>query len=223
MIKSKKLMSVLMTAILGSALFLTGCGEKTAAADVTVKAFYNLYITGDSTEIEKIALTKDEVTQVNNKLKTESEAATKKNVTNSGYKISDAQLELIYNAQREALKKLTVTTELVSEDGDNATVKLTTTYIDMKTIDTKAAEDAYTEVKAMQLTSVSEANTKFIESYANKLAEGLKAAPQSTETKEDTFVCEKKTYDVDGKNKDIFTPKDMESFGRSVAKMATNI
>lgn len=219
--KSKKLIAVLMTAILGSAIFLTGCGEKPVAADVTVKAFYNLYLLGDSSEIEKIALTKDEVTQVLDKLKTESQSATRNNLLSVGTPTTE-QLDAIYNAQMESLKKLTVTTEIVSEDEDNATVKLRTTYIDQLGIDKKAAIDAANEVNAMGLANLTEWNNKLLEVYTNKLVEGLKAAQPSTETKEDTFECEKKTYEVNNKNKDIFAPKDMVAFGESVAKMATN-
>jgi len=221
--KSKKLIAVLITAILGSAVLLTGCAQKPVKADVAVEAFYNLYILGNSSEIEKIALTKDEVTKVYDLLKSTSEAATKKNVTSQPpyLQISNDQLDTIYNAQMEALKKLTVTTEIVSEDGDNATVKLTTTYVDMTAIDTKAGTDAGVEVLAMGLTNQAELYKKIVEVYTSKLSEGLKAAVPSTDTKETTFECSKKTYAVDGKNKDIYAPVDMEAFGAKVATMAT--
>ncbi|PRR84059.1 DUF5105 domain-containing protein [Clostridium vincentii] len=220
--KSKKLMAVLMTAILGSALLLTGCGGKIATADVTAKAFYNLYILGDSTEIEKIALTNDESNQILDKLKSTSQDATKNLITSGGLQISDEQLDSIYNAEMEALKKLTVTTEIVSAEKDNATIKLTTTYIDLLTIDTKAAEEAANEANAMSLTDQTELNNKIVELYVNNLIEGFKAAQPSIETKEATFECQKQVYIVDGKNKDVWFPVDMETFGGNIAKMATN-
>ncbi|PRR84058.1 hypothetical protein [Clostridium vincentii] len=220
--KSKKLITVLMTAILGSALFLTGCAGKPAAADVTVKAFYNLYILGDSTDIEKIALTKEEVAEKFEEVKTLTQSEIKANFAAGGLSISDDQLDAIYNSEMEALKKLTVTTEIVSEDDEKATVKLTTTYFDITAIDIKAATETSDEVSAMQLTSQSELDNKIVEIYSNKLVEGFKSAEPSTETKEEYFECVKTTYSVNGKNKDIYTPEDMEKFTTDINMMVTN-
>jgi len=220
--RSKKLIAVLMTSILGSALFLTGCGEKPETADVTVKSFYNLYILGDSTDIEKIALTKDDVNQKLEEVKSLTESEIKSNFVAGGLSISDDQLDTIYNAEMEALKKLTVTTEIVPEDKDKATVKLTTTYLDITAIDNKAAKETGDEVNAISLTNQSELDNKIVEVYVNKLIEGFKAAQPSAETKDETFECEKKTYAVDGKNKDIYAPVDMERFNTDINKMVTN-
>lgn len=219
--KSKKLIAALMTSVLGATLFLTGCGESSETADVTAKAFYNLYILGDSTEIEKIALTKDESTQILDRLKSTREDAIQEVITSKGFQITTDQLDDIYDAGMEALKKLTVTTEIVSEDKDKATVKLTTTYLDMVAIDAKSAEEAENEVNEMGLTDQTEWNNKYIEIYANKLVEEFKIVEPSTETKEATFECQKQVYPVDGKKKDVWFPVEMETFIANITKMAT--
>ena len=222
MIKSKKLIVVLTTSIVGAALFLTGCGEKPATADVTAKAFYNLYILGDSTEIEKIALTKDQSTQILDKLKSTSEAETENIIKSKGFQITTDELDAIYNAEMEALKKLTVTTEIVSEDKDKATIKLTTAYVDTTAIYNKALEGAKNEASAMGLTKQPELNNKVVELYKNKIIEGFKVAQPSTEIKESTFECQKQAFPVNGESKDLWFPVDMEKFGADINKMATN-
>lgn len=163
--KSKKLLAVLMTAIVGTTLLLTGCGEKPVAADVTAKAFYNLFILGDSTEIEKIALTKDEVKQTLDTLKNEMQGTYRTEFGNGGLTISNEDLDAIYNAQMEALNKLTVITEIVSEDGDKATVKVSTNYVDINMVILKAQDDAVKEITEKSISTETEAVKLFIKKF----------------------------------------------------------
>lgn len=214
--KSNKLMAVLMTAILGSALFLTGCGEKPVAADVTAKALYNFYALGDSADIENIGLTKDEVNQKLEDGKSSSQSEIRTEFEASGLSISNEDIDIIYNAQLEAQKRLTVTTEIVSEDADKATVKVATNYVNINTVISKAQEDAVNEITTKGISSETEA----VKIFLNKYIEGLKAFQPSTEIKEATFEFEKKTYNVNGKNKEIYAPVNMDEFYLAIANMA---
>ncbi|MDS0525020.1 hypothetical protein NNC19_04950 [Clostridium sp. SHJSY1] len=218
----KKLIVMLSVLIISIGLVLTGCGKtKIDPPEVTAEAFYDIYVLGDSTKIEKLGVEKSEYESI---VETERNAiisAIKNNFTIGGFTISNDQLNRIADAELAALKKLTPKIETTSTSKETASVKIATTYADVVTADQKAANDALAEVKAMGLTSESEARTKFVEIYVNKIVENVNAIEPSADTKEKTFTFKIEKFNVGGKAKDIWIPSDMTSFGTDLGKMIT--
>ena len=218
--KFKKLIVMITMLALGSGLALTGCGKDEVAPPKTAaKAFYDLYVLTDSTEIIKLGLTEDEAKTILDAQRNAVKQATKKNFTTAGLSIDDAKLNEIVDAQFAALKKLSAEIEEVSVNGDTAEVKITTKYVDIAGADQKACDDAEAQVLALNLTSQSEALKKFAEIYSQNIIDNFKAVDPSTDTKNETYTFKKMTYNVGGKNKDIWAPQDANAFGASLGKL----
>ncbi|MBD7913212.1 MULTISPECIES: hypothetical protein [Clostridium] len=217
----KKIIAMASMAVLTTGLVLTGCGQKVDPPEVTAEAFYDLYVLGDTTKIENMGVEKSEYENVRETEKTSMKNATRNNIIKGGFTISDEQLNKIADAELGALKKLAPKIETSSTTDDKATVKIATTYADITPVDTKAFNDAMTEIKAMQLTNESEARKKLLDLYVNKLVDGLNAIQPSSDTKEKSFAFKKQKFNVGGKAKDVWVPEDMTVFGTDLGKMIT--
>lgn len=215
--KIKKLAVVFLAGILTASVTLVGCGDKKPSVDETARAIYNLYVLSDPTEIKRLGVSEEEVTKVADEQKSASKNATKMNINKAGLQISEDQLNQIYDAQMEALKKLTVMTEVVEETEDTAKVKIITNFADFMTADKKAGKDAAAKIKESQITD----KTKVVEIYVNNMINNLKAIEPSSEKKEDIFELKLQKIKTDGKIKDIWMPTNMTDFGTRLGKMIT--
>ena len=82
--------------------------------------------------------------------------------------------------------------------------------------DTKAAEDAVTEILNNQISD----KTEISELYINKLIENVKALTPSTEVKENTFEFEKVKMELNKKVQEVWVPKEPFSFGATLGNMS---
>lgn len=213
---NKKIISILTTLLcVGILLTATGCGKPKPSAADSGKFFFNFLIKHDKTDIAEFGITED---QANNIIKTEKDSTknqTRMNVLKAGMTVSEEQLDAITEAQYNALKLLDATVESSSENGNEATITITTPYIDFSAIDNKAANDAQESVKALGLTNPKEAIDKFTEQYVENLIAGLKDAKPSSETNEGTYKFKK-----DSKSGLWVPDMDEEAFGEQLAKLA---
>ena len=217
----KKIVSTILV-LVAMMMLLAGCGRELVKGDVSGKAYYDLVIHGDSTEMTSIGLSEEESKTILDKRKTELMAATKSNFTKNSLKVSEADINRIVEAELNLLKKLTGTAEVVSEDGDTQTVKISTNYVDIDEIDNRAATETVTEVTNLQLTSESEIEAKVIEVYINKLVEYLNQAQISTDSHEASFTFKKELLDCNGKVKQVYNPEDAQAFGTKVVEISSN-
>lgn len=211
--KSKKIISILFVLIcLGGVL--TACGKPKPTAVDSGKFFYNFLVKHDKTDIDKFGIKEDEADNI---LKIQTDATknqTRMNFTKAGMLVSDEKLDKITEAQYSALKSLDVTVESGSENGDQATIKMTTPYIDFTAIDTKAANDAQSSIKALGLTNQKEAIDKFKDQYIENLTNGLKEAKPSSDTNTGTYKFEK-----DSKSGLWIPDMDEKAFGEQLIKL----
>ena len=216
----KKIVSTILV-LVAMTMLLAGCGRELVKGNVSGKAYYDLVIHGDSTEMASIGLSEEESKTILDKRKTELATATKSNFTKNSLKVSDADINRIVEAELNLLKKLTGTAEVVSEDGDTQTVKISTNYVDIDEIDNRAATETVTEVTNLQLTSQSEIEAKVIEVYINKLVEYLNQAQVSTDLHETSFTFNKELVDCNGKVKQVYTAEDPQAFGAKVVEISS--
>ncbi|AAK78191.1 hypothetical protein BJV85_004012 [Clostridium acetobutylicum] len=141
-------------------------------------------------------------------------SAIKKGFSNYGVQINDDQWNNVYNAYKDSLKKVNITTSKVTEDDKSAIVMVKTTYIDFTSIRTQAASEAQQEVKAMQLTDINQAKQKYVEVYANHLISNFNSAQPSTDTKSREFEFNK------DKAFNEWTPKNTTDFETELIDMA---
>lgn len=210
----KKNLLCLMT-ILCFSFALVGCKNNAIPADQTAKALYNLYVLSNGDECKNIGLSDEEIQLILDKQKSQSIQGTRLNFTRGGLTVTNEELNEIYNAQVEALKKLTPTVTIESEDKDKTVVKLSTTYVNFTEADENAVSASVEEAQNNGITSKSDISKIYIE----KLINNLKSLEPSSDSKESTFEFAKQTINVDGKTKEAWLPANMADFGKSLSTL----
>ncbi len=207
----KKNLIILMIIFMFPTL-LVGCKTKVTSAE-SAKIWFDTVIKGVTSDLSSIGATEDEVST----LKDLQESTYKKELKNgfeiSGLKIEDAQVDQIFKAYMEALNKVSVTTEVVSEKGESSEVKISSTYINLVALSEKAGTDAVNEFKNSTITNQEELTNKMSEVFINNLIKEFKNAVPSDSPKEltSTFVIKEK----------MWVPENEVEFGEAVAKLAT--
>ncbi|NKF06640.1 DUF5105 domain-containing protein [Clostridium gasigenes] len=207
----KKNLIILMIIFMFPTL-LVGCKTKVTSAE-SAKIWFDTVIKGVTSDLSSIGATEDEVST----LKDLQESTYKKELKNgfeiSGLKIEDAQVDQIFKAYMDALNKVSVTTEVVSEKGESSEVKISSTYINSVALSEKAGTDAVNEFKNSTITNQEELTNKMSEVFINNLIKEFKNAVPSDSPKEltSTFIIKDK----------IWVPENEVEFGEAVAKLAT--
>ena len=96
-------------------MLLVGCKPK-VNADESAKIWFNYLVKEDATSISKIGVTQETAKKVEQTRKVTYKKAIKGGFTTGGLKIEEKQLEQMYLAYIGALKKVSVTTEVVSKN-----------------------------------------------------------------------------------------------------------
>ncbi|URZ18306.1 DUF5105 domain-containing protein [Clostridium felsineum] len=104
-----------------------------------------------------------------------------------GIQTNDAQWDNVYNAYRNAVKKVTITAKKITENDKTASVKIEMTYINFDSVRDQSAAKAKNDVVAMHLSDLSVAKQKYVEAYANNLVTNLNSAEPSTDKKTREF------------------------------------
>lgn len=212
--RNKKIISIL-TILICVGILLTACGKPKPTVTDSGKFFFNFIIKHDKTDEDKFGIKEEEADNI---IKTQTDATknqTRMNFSKAGMLISEEQLDKITEGQYDALKSLDATIESSSENGDQATITIKTPYVDFTAIDTKAANDAQTSVKALGLTDQKEAVDKFKEQYIENLLTGLKNSKPSSETNTGTYKFKKDSQSG------LWVPDmDSKAFGEQLIKLA---
>ena len=215
--KIKKLAMIFLVGIL-TASVAVGCGNKKPSVEETAKAYYNLAALGDLAGLQELGLSANDANYIANELKSVSKTLTEMNLTQAGFVVNYDQLDQIYNSQIEALKKLTFTTEVISETKNTANIKVITNYADFITADEKATEDAINEINKSQITD----KAKILDIYVNNMINNFKNIEPSTETLEETFNFKLEKVDLGGgKKKNMWMPTDPNYLGTRIGSMVT--
>ncbi|MBE6070858.1 MAG: DUF5105 domain-containing protein [Clostridium butyricum] len=216
----KKIMA-LMFATLMLTTMMIGCGEKIEAPELVVEAYYDLIVYGDTSKLETMGFSSEDVTTIKDQRENQLRTSIKNNFDIAGLKINDEQLDNVMQAQINALKKATCTVEPVSSDKETAVVKLKTTYVKITELDKNAANEAVEEVQAMGLTTTQEVLDKATEIYINKLIDACNNAEASTDTVEKDVMLKLQLFDVSGKTKKMWAPENPVTFGSDIGTMAS--
>ena len=188
--KNKKFTALLLITMLLLSCVVTGCGKEFTAKE-SAQIYWDLG-SGDISNISKINMKEEDAKADIEKNKAEGIKTLKTQYAAQGLTATDEQMTKILDAANELVKKATVTIEEVSNDGKTAQIKYKTTYVDMIKLGTKAGNDALESVKALGITDQKQAMDKYSELFLENLANELKNATFSEDTKEKTYTFTKK-------------------------------
>mgnify|MGYP002515171624 CR=1 FL=1 len=193
-------------------LSLSSC-MGTVSLEKSAKLLAQYYVKHDESALRKLGASSETAKEGIETEKAERKKEIQSSFARSGVEASDEQLEKIYEAQMEALKKVTITTDIVSEEEDTAEVKISMNYIDVESIDEKAAEEAFKDIEEGQSNS-DKLKKECLEKYVDNLVKGLEEAKPSTEKNEAIFTFEKGAMS--------WVPEEMELFTEGIDSLMSN-
>ena len=193
-------------------LSLSSC-MGTVSLEKSAKLLAQYYVKHDESALRKLGASSETAKEGIETEKAERKKEIQSSFARSGVEASDEQLEKIYEAQMEALKKVTITTDIVSEEEDTAEVKISMNYIDVESIDEKAAEEAFKDIEEGQKSS-DELKKECLEKYVDNIVKGLEEAKPSTEKNEAIFTFEKGAMS--------WVPEEMELFTEGIDSLMSN-
>ncbi|PJI07248.1 MULTISPECIES: DUF5105 domain-containing protein [Clostridium] len=205
----KKIISILMILVLTPAI-LVGCKPK-IKADESAKILSNFIVKNDTSEISKLGDTKSSLyTSTNtqkNKFKKEFKDEIKKSI---GIGVDDTTADELYNSYYKALKRVNITTSIVSENDETAEVKVKTNYIDVKQIILNSISDTMDE----NLDNENDFSDKdaICKKYINSIIDQLNKAKPSRKSKENTFKFVVKDH--------VWVPQDEHKYVDGVIDLA---
>ncbi|MHC1684446.1 MAG: DUF5105 domain-containing protein [Clostridiaceae bacterium] len=179
----KKLM--LLMSILLIPTILVACKSKVSPEE-SAKILFDYSVKGDSSNLSKLEASESTDDEAIKSKKEQSIKTLKSTLLARGVTANDAQLEDVYNAMAEALKKTDATTEAVSNADNKAVIKVKSTYFDMNSILTTAGAEAITPLMGSDI-SKPEVKAQFSEAFINSLIKELNSAEALTNTREMEF------------------------------------
>lgn len=201
----KKRIGILAIMILIPAI-LIGCKPK-IQADQSAKILAEFVIKNNSSEMSKLGDSKSSVY-----LSMESQKDNfKKGFKNgfektSGIALEDREVDEFYKAYINAMKKINITTNKVSESDKTAKVNVKVTYIDLKTIIFSGIN------KVLDLEVSGKSKEEESKEYIENVIKELNNAKPSTKTKEKTFSFIVKD--------NIWVPQDERAFSKEILDLS---
>ena len=184
-------------------LSLSSC-MGTVSLEKSAKLLAEYYVKHDESALKKLGASSETAEEGIETEKSERKKEIQASFARSGVEATDEQLEKIYKAQMEAIKKVTITTDTVSKDGDTAEVKISMNYIDVESIDEAAAEEAFKGIEEGEKSS-DKLKKECLEKYVDSLVKGLEEAEPSSEKNEAIFTFEKGAMSWMPEEMELFT------------------
>ena len=211
----KKIIALLLSACLAFGT-LAGCGGKEVSADTFVLAIYKLVINRDSQPAKDAGIAESEIKSFEDQLKKSVEDGI--NTINESYQktynttVDKDLVSTYYDAYLKALTKLSATATVESTKDNEATVKLTSTYLDMTSLTTKAMETATAKVKASEYSEDKDYTKEVLTEYIKALTEEMNNFSPSKETQSTTVTVKK--------NRGSWTYSDSTTFATAITSLA---
>lgn len=212
MIRGRKGLLVIFSLLLISVMMIS-CGKKEkASVEETMQIVYNAMFHGDITGVEKVGMTKEYAEELQEKQRVRNIDDIRSTFVENDVKASEEDIERLYSAMYNAIKKLSVDVEVVNTNEKVANLKVGTTYIRNIELYEEAAKNAIETTEKEGLTERDAIKTRFIELYINNLVDGY----NNTEVSKDYRYIKRQFKLVDG----VWQVEDSEEFGDALTKLA---
>lgn len=210
---------VVCAAFTATIFTLGGCSNNDVAdSDKTMEGFYQLIIQQDASAITELGIDKKEAKETLTAYQSSMISTLKNNFSSAGVSITDAQAADIFHAVSDKFSKLDYKISVVKEDGKDASVKVSSQYINYLDIFKTAKETTINELKPQHIEKLSDAKKQLV---AN-VVEGFQNAEISKDMKSMTFHLKKQKIKSGSKTIQVFFPEDYEQVGSKLIKLVTN-
>lgn len=187
-------------------VILIGCKPK-VEADQSAKILAEFVIKNNSSEMDKLGDSKSSIylsmESQKNQFKKGFKAGFQKS---SGMTLDDGKVDEFYKAYINAMKKIKITTNKISESDKTAKVSVKVNYIDLKTIIFAGVS------KVLDLEGSGKSEAELSKEYIEDVIQELNNAKPSTKTKEKTFNFVVKD--------NIWVPQDKSAFSKELLDLS---
>ena len=210
----RRIFKQFLSGILGILLLLSlaGCGQSTSDSkpDDTMEAFYDLIIKQDTTSMTDLGIDDSEASDTLKTYQTSMISTLQKSFKNAGVTITKKQANEIYKAISSKLASLDHKITVTGQDKKNATVKVSSQYINYL--------DIFKQAKPLHIENLSDAKKQLV----SNVIEAFNSTDVSSDMHTQTFKLKLQKI-KSGKNTiHIFFPDNYEEVGSKLMKNATN-
>ena len=199
----RRIFKQFLSGILGIILLLSlaGCGQSTSNSkpDDTMEAFYDLIIKQDTTSMTDLS-------------------TLQKSFKNAGVTITKKQANEIYKAISSKLSSLDHKITVTGQDKKNATVKVSSQYINYLDIFKQAKQTTLDELKPLHIENLSDAKKQLV----SNVIEAFNSIDVSSDMHTQTFKLKLQKIKSGKNTLHIFFPDNYEEVGSKLMKNATN-
>ncbi len=192
---------------------LAGCNKPQMDSADSIKAIYDLYILGDTSGISSLGMTEEEIAAAQQSYDISLKDAIRANFSASGQEIDEDTLEELCKARKEALSRMSASTEIIDESEGKSTVVIHTTYFNESDMDAAAFYDARETSQQMNFSTLEEQQKFLMEIYTENLITSYQNVTPSLDTTDVKVEC------VIQNN--TWIPANMSSFGSDLALAVT--
>ena len=200
-----------LSGILGIILLLSlaGCGQSTSNSkpDDTMEAFYDLIIKQDTTSMTDLGIDDSEASDTLKTYQTSMISTLQKSFKNAGVTITKKQANEIYKAISSKLSSLDHKITVTGQDKKNATVKVSSQYINY-----------LDELKPLHIENLSDAKKQLV----SNVIEAFNSIDVSSDMHTQTFKLKLQKIKSGKNTLHIFFPDNYEEVGSKLMKNATN-
>lgn len=201
------------------ALVSSGCGsQKAKAPDATMNAFYQLMICQNSTEIAKLGIDENDAQKTKDTYHDSMISTLRDEFSKAGVSITESEATDIFNAISQKLSILKYKVEVKNEDGKEATVKVSSQYINYLDLFKQAAQNTTQALKPNHIEKISDAKKLLVDNIITDF-QNVQAS-QGMHSK--TFELKEQKVKSGKKTLHIYFPKDTKQTGSDLMKLVTN-
>lgn len=211
----------ILAGILGIAMLVLAAGcSKTNIKDSkkTMDAFYQLIIYQNPKSMTKLGIDSQESKETLKTYQSSMVSTIQTSFENAGVSITKPQAQQIFKAVSKKLASLDYKVEIVKEDEKQASVKVSSQYINYLDLFQEAKKTTLRELKPLHIEDLSGAKKQLVEN----VIEAFEGAKISKDMHSKTFQLKQQKIKSGDQTIRVFFPKDYEQIGVQLIQITTN-
>lgn len=217
----RRIYQKILAAVLGLSMIVlaAGCSKNNIKdADKTMDAFYQLIIYQDTKSMTELGIDRSESKESLKTYQSSMISTIQTSFKNAGVSISKTQSQQIFEAISKKLAALDYKVEIVKDDDKEASVKVSSQYINYLDLFREAKNTTLNELKPLHIESLSGAKKQLV---ANVI-ETFENAKVSEDMHSKTFLLKQQKIKSGDQTIRIFFPEDYDQIGIQLIQIATN-
>lgn len=221
--RTRRTVALMAAMVITACMMLTGCGAKSAAADQSINALFELYAKENTAPMQELLgfESADAVKEAFLEEGEDSEIVEEITaiIDEADVEMTEEEIQSFTDSLMTMVNKISATAEITAEEGDYTTVTLQVygySSEDMMTLITDAATAMTESITEEDAIAISEGDmdvyNKYMKQYISDFATAMATMETVSEPVMVVVECEKQLVEVNGKEQEEWMPSDMNGF-----------